>query len=112
MPHLILEYSANIESNIIQSKVINHLHSGMINSGLFNPNDVKSRSYATQNFAVGAKGIKGSFGHVSIYLLEGRTQEQKINLTKSIKDLLAKHLSGVDHLSVDIRDMARDTYQK
>lgn len=112
MPHLILEHSANIESHIMQSEVIQHLHATMIASGLFNASDVKSRSYCTHNFAVGEKAMNGSFGHVSIYLLEGRTQEQKINLTQSIRKTLGEHLHGVDQLSVDIRDMVRDTYQK
>ena len=96
----------------MQSKIVPALHNVMIESGLFNTNDIKSRAYPAHHFAVGEKGTSGSFAHAWIYLLEGRTLEQKIALTKAIKNALKTHLTQIDQLSVDIRDMARDTYQK
>lgn len=84
----------------------------MLECGLFTPADIKTRSYEAEDFCVGAKGRDGSFIHVSVWLLEGRTNEQKGALTGAIKANLCGVLKNVDQVSVDIQDMVRDTYRK
>lgn len=112
MPHLILEYSANIAPNIAQADLLTHAHGAMLASGVFNAPDVKSRAYAAQDFRVGTQGTDASFIHARIYLLEGRTAEQKTTVVEAIFAALQTHAPYASQVSVDIRDMGRDTYRK
>lgn len=112
MPHLIIEYSANAYSATQGKEITKLAHDIMSASGLFSVADIKTRSYRTEDFLVGEMGREGSFVHVTVYLLEGRTDAQKQCLTEALCKGLQQHLSKVDQLSVDIRDMVRDTYRK
>jgi 5-carboxymethyl-2-hydroxymuconate isomerase len=83
----------------------------MMASGLFAvPADIKTRAYPTQDFLVG--GEQAALAHVTISLLEGRTIAQKQALTDLVRDALQQLLPTVEQLSVDIRDMTKDTYRK
>lgn len=112
MPHLILEYSAPLRPLIQSKQIVPIAHRVMVESGLFGVPDIKTRAYPAEDFAVGEKCDAGSFVHVTVMLLEGRTSEQKQALTTAIRDTLAPLLEGVDQLSVDIRDMVKEAYRK
>lgn len=113
MPHLIVEYSANITDNVKRTKLLNHAHNAMLDCGVFTvAADVKSRAYAADDFAVGEAGTAQSFIHARIYLLEGRTPEQKAAAVDAVFAALQTHGAYASQISVDIRDMGRDTYCK
>ena len=112
MPHLIIDYSDNLGSSIQELKILEALHDVMLNCGLFSPDAVKSRSYNAQDFLVGTKGNSGSFLHVSVAILSGRTVEQKQTLSQALINILQEKLIDVDSLTVEIRELDRETYKK
>lgn len=114
MPHLIVEYSENLAEGFKQSKILEKAHSALMASGVFNPGDLKSRSIMLSDYLVGEEPAKEKgFVHAVIYLLEGRTVEQKSALTNAVMKVLEESFSGQSvQLSVDIRDMLRETYRK
>lgn len=109
MPHAILEYSSNINYT---TKITESIHKAMIQSDLFKASAIKTRALKLEDFFVGEKGSAGSFVHVTIYLLQGRSVEQKQILSDSILAVLQTHLIEVDQLSVNIQELSRDTYRK
>jgi 5-carboxymethyl-2-hydroxymuconate isomerase len=111
MPHAIIEYSANIEEEFLDADICNRVHGTLMGCGLFRPEDIKTRAYATGDFMIGEKGQDGSFVHVTVSLLEGRTVEQKQALSQAIIDSLAV-LNPIDSKSVDVRELAKDVYRK
>ena len=112
MPHLILEYSANLRDVYPTSRALASLHRSMVKSELFTVSDIKSRAYEASDFLMGEKDSTTSFAHVTVYLMEGRTLAQKVALSESLRDHLARHLPQADQISVDIRDMVKETYCK
>jgi len=46
MPHLVIEYAATLQQQLDIQTLVRNAHQGAINSGLFNPNAVKTRAYA------------------------------------------------------------------
>jgi 5-carboxymethyl-2-hydroxymuconate isomerase len=112
MPHVIIEYSSNVCPSEQFSAITKSAHDVMVKSGLFSAADIKTRSYVTDDFLVGEKGQQGSFVHVTIYLLEGRTMLQKQTLSEALHNALRMRLLGVDQISVDIRELEKDTYRK
>ena len=109
MPHVVIEYSANVEQF---AEAVPIAHDVMIQSGLFTTEDIKTRSYAAENFLVGKKGNQGRFVHVTISILEGRTTKQKQALSEAMRDALCVPLKEVDQLSIDIHELIKDTYRK
>ncbi len=112
MPHLIVEYSGTIANHVKKANLLAHAHGAMLASGVFNAADVKSRAYVADDFLVGNDGTAKSFVHARVYLLEGRTPEQKAAVVDGIFAVLREHAAYASQLSVDIRDMGRDTYRK
>lgn len=112
MPHLIIEYSGTIANDVKKSNLLTHAHAAMLDSGVFNAPDVKSRAYVADDFLVGGDGTTKSFVHACVYLLEGRTPEQKATVVDGIFAVLRAHAAYASQLSVDIQDMGRDTYRK
>lgn len=112
MPHLIVEYSGNIEHLVGQSEVVKVAHGAMVQSGLFASNAIRSRAYRTDDFMVGDMGADGSFLHIIIYLLAGRTVGQKQELNQGVLGAMVSCLPTVNQISVDIRDINKETYGK
>lgn len=112
MPHLIIEYSSNVRELAEPAEILRLGHNIMTESGLFSVPDIKSRAYEAADFLVGEKGAQGTFVHVRVYLLEGRSTEQKQTLSEALRDALKLPLEQIDQLSIDIRDMTKDTYRK
>jgi 5-carboxymethyl-2-hydroxymuconate isomerase len=111
MPHALIEYSGNIEEDFLCAGVVDRIHGELMECGLFEPQDIKTRSYSTSDFMVGEKGQDGSFIHATIYLLEGRTLEQKQDLSQRILDAL-QCVENVDSVTVDVRELVKDVYRK
>jgi 5-carboxymethyl-2-hydroxymuconate isomerase len=72
--------------------------------------DIKIRAISYDDYLVA--GIRDGFCHVSVFLLEGRTPEQKLKLSESLRTSLSKMLPRTKSLSVDIRDMDSSAYKK
>lgn len=111
MPHVIIEYSDQLAPQIKNKAILKTVHETMIKSGLFNPGDIKSRIYEVKDFLVGEKAKELSFIHTRVYLLEGRTLEQRKTLGESIYNELIKNLDS-NHISVDVREMDKEIYKK
>ena len=113
MPHAIIEYSANIEDEVLAADLSDRIHGTLIECGLFSAKDIKTRSYCAEDFMVGEKGQDGSFVHVTVSLFDGRTLEQKQDLSQKVLDSLQEaEMEGVDSISVDIRDITKACYRK
>lgn len=112
MPHAVIEYSENAKNDIQVHGVPALIHAAMIESGLFQSHDIKTRAYSAHDALVGTKGVNGRFIHVAIFLMEGRTEEQKQNLTQTIFNLLSAKMIKMDSITVDIRELEKSTYRK
>lgn len=112
MPHAIIDYSANLTPLIADKQIVPLVHRIMGECGLFEPDNIKTRATAAADYAVGTKGPSGSFVHVIVYLLQGRSPEQKAALSNALIAALRDALPGVTSITADIRDMDRATYGK
>ena len=111
MPHLMVEYGGlNLPAD-----TLNILHRTLLLSGLFEEEDLKIRlcPYAADTYLVG--GSDGAaFVHLSLLLLEGRSESAKTELSRALGSAVAALTEGdvLIQISVDLRDMARATYTK
>ncbi|RTK92874.1 MAG: 5-carboxymethyl-2-hydroxymuconate Delta-isomerase [Rickettsiales bacterium] len=112
MPHAVIEYTTNVNYPTEFAKITQIVHNVMIQSKLFSVKDIKTRSHKIDDFLLGEKGRQGSFVHVTIYLLEGRTILQKQTLSETLLEALQAPLINVDQLTINIQEIVKDTYRK
>ena len=117
MPHAILEYSHNIIEAVDHHELFARLHELMISSGPFSIDDIKSRVYRADHFYVSDGNPQNAFVHLRLEVLEGRdlavrqaVGERALALLEEIYAESLTHLHC--QLSVEVREMARDTYFK
>lgn len=113
MPHLVIECSDNLLPVLVEKEACRVMHGIMFASGLFAATgDIKVRLHGTPHVYIGDKGTAGRFIHGIIYLLEGRSLAQRAALTKAVADAFKKLVPDADSITLDARELTRDTYQK
>lgn len=112
MPHAVIECSENLAAMLRKADVCQKAFAVMDNSGLFQSNDIKVRLYVASDSYVGIKRHQGSFIHTIVYLMSGRTIQQKQELGASMCEHLKQIAQHVDSLTVDVRELNKDIYQK
>ena len=110
MPHCIIEYSREIEKFVEPQKMLNAVYQGAFESGLFNENEIKTRSIAYDSYQAGS--IKKAFVHVMVRIFTGRNLEQR----KKLSELILLQLKTIDFpstlLTIEVIEIEKETYAK
>ncbi|MGL6313250.1 5-carboxymethyl-2-hydroxymuconate Delta-isomerase [Vibrio sp. WXL103] len=108
MPHCIIEHSSSFESVDLNLKVFQ----GALESNLFAPDgsDIKVRSIAYEHYQTGF--IKESFIHVTLRILSGRSEQDKLLLSNSVMSKLKSIQFVSASLTVEVVDIDRNSYTK
>lgn len=88
MPHCIFEYSANIADDPDWPQIIGKIHEGLITTGQFLAEDIKSRVIRHDSYRIGDGEPNQSFVTVNLQILDGRSDEFKCEITRMALDIL------------------------
>jgi len=108
MPHFIIDCSENILKSHSEEEIIKQVHRSAVSTELFHKNDVKVRINIFKKYSTGDK--KENFIHVFANIMEGRTIEQKANLSKTIVKDLALMFPLVPNIGTNVIEFERATY--
>jgi len=108
MPHFIIDCSQDILLQRTPDELMDAVYEAADATGLFAPNDIKVRLQPYQYYRLGTG--KKNFLHVFGYIMEGRTTEQKADLSRKITSRLSELLPDISFLSVTISDFEAATY--
>jgi len=108
MPHFIIDCSENIFEQKSPEEIMQAVYDAAEAVELFAVNDIKVRLRPFQYFKLGAG--KKDFIHIFGYVMEGRSIEQKANLSRKIIDRLNKMLPDISILSINISEFEKATY--
>ncbi|MGY2292654.1 5-carboxymethyl-2-hydroxymuconate Delta-isomerase [Pseudomonas sp. SDO528_S397] len=116
MPHLHLEYTANLADLEVERTLL-RLNNALMASGQFGAEaDIKSRARKVERFQVGTALTPRGFIAVKLSLLSGRSPQVKKQLSESLLAALQDHgewPEGVQvQISVQVVDMDRESYSK
>ncbi|AXA55155.1 5-carboxymethyl-2-hydroxymuconate Delta-isomerase [Pseudomonas thivervalensis] len=116
MPHLHMEYTANL-SELNADVALMRLNNALVGSGQFGAElDIKSRAVKLETFRVGTALAERGFVHVKLALLSGRSPQIKKQLADSllavIQDLGPWPTEVSVQLCVEILDIDREPYAK
>jgi 5-carboxymethyl-2-hydroxymuconate isomerase len=108
MPHFIIDCSESIIQQKSPDEIMQAVYDVAEASGLFAANDIKVRLRPYQYFKLGEN--KKDFIHIFGNIMEGRSTEQKANLSRKIIKQLNKMFPDVSILSINIREFEKATY--
>ncbi|WP_100643426.1 5-carboxymethyl-2-hydroxymuconate Delta-isomerase [Alteromonas facilis] len=108
MPHCVVEFSSNIQPE----PLIEAVFQGALSSQLFadGGSDIKVRAYPCDIHMSG--GNQTSFIHVTLKILSGRTQQQKLALSETVLQSIAQTHYESCSTSVEVIDIDRSVYSK
>lgn len=110
MPHFVIEYSRDVENGHDIDRVMQIAFDSGVASGVMRAADIKVRAQSYDHSKMLTAG--GSFLHVTVFLLEGRSDTQKETVSLLLRENLVGYLESVTSVSVDIRDMNPVAYKK
>ena len=116
MPHLTIEVTENLRSQVKAAALLDAVQEELLASGVFDGPDIKSRVMWLSDFRIGRATGEEAFVHASLALLAGRVEAVRKQLSKVIVAALSAHLPvelGYPvQVSCEVREMNRDCYTK
>jgi len=108
MPHFVVDCSEGVLETHGESAISEQIHIVANSTGLFDESEIKVRVNPFKTYIVGNK--KEDFIHVFSNIMEGRSTEQKANLSRVIVERLAEMFPSVANIAINVRDFQKATY--
>ncbi|WP_421807532.1 5-carboxymethyl-2-hydroxymuconate Delta-isomerase [Flagellimonas sp.] len=108
MPHFVLDCSDAVIKSQSPESIIQLVYQTAESTGLFDPQDIKVRINPFEHYIVG--NAKDDFIHIFGNIMEGRSTEQKADLSRRIVSELKVLFPEVPIISINIRDFEKATY--
>ena len=108
MPHFIIECSENIIEQKSPDEIMQAVYETAESSGLFAENDIKVRINPYKYYKLG--DAKKDFIHIFGNIMEGRSVEQKAELSGKIVEKLNEMFPDVSIISMNVREFEKATY--
>ena len=107
MPHVTMEYSANLETRINIAALCRAAKAAMMETGLFELGAVRIRAVRCEHYAIADELPENAFLAVLVRIGAGRTLEEKRNVGETLNLVLADALASLFEtphfaLSVDL----------
>ena len=117
MPHCILEASDNLLDAPDWSALLAGIHQVLVDSGLFQEEDIKSRVLRHAHFRVADGAPDRAFVTLDVQVLEGREDAVKARLSEAMLALLATAFPRTSaamrlNVTVQISDLHRPSYRR
>jgi 5-carboxymethyl-2-hydroxymuconate isomerase len=117
MPHLVLEYTANVPDEPDFDVVLRRLHEAMATAGPFDLANVKSRAVRHERFRVAEGAPNRAFVHLTVSVLAGREGAALRSTAEALLAVLGESFPRARaerrcDLTLEIREMRRDLYLK
>ena len=116
MPHIILEYSANLPELPDFRALFDDIHQALNRIGGIRLENCKSRARVAEHFYVGDGNPDNAFIHLNIEFVEGRSDQIRQSIGRECLELVKRyyhlHLSDALQITVRVEDIELDFYFK
>jgi 5-carboxymethyl-2-hydroxymuconate isomerase len=117
MPHIIAEYSANLEDRLNVQALVDALHQAAIDSGVAELAGIRTRAARRTHFRVADGKPENGFVHIVARLRVGRPEEKRKALGEALLAAADKQLADVypTHplgLTVEIHEIDHMTFRR
>ncbi len=117
MPHLTLEYTANLDEWANDPALLLDLHRLLQSRGGIKIGNCKSRWRMMEEWVLGNGEGESAFLHLDLRFLEGRPMETKQAVGTGALELIRAHFASVPEelelqITVEVQDIRKGTYFK
>lgn len=117
MPHLTLEYTANLSDSRSEEDLLLSVHFLLESIAGVKIENCKSRWRAVEDWVVGAGDESSAFVHLDVRFMEGRAEEVKRALGIALLEMLKASFGSTEtgtrlQITVEIRDIRKAAYFK
>ena len=95
MPHLIVEYSANIEDQIALDALLDKLHTCALGTGVFPIGGLRVRAHRADAYRIADKAPDNGFVHVTAIIGHGRPLDVQQRAGEELLAALTEHLQSL-----------------
>lgn len=114
MPHLIIEYSANLEPELDVAALVARVHEAALSTGIFPLGGIRTRAVRRDIYAIADGHAENTFVHLDVRIGSGRALEVRKQageaifaaLNEALKPLFARRPMGV---SMELAEINPDT---
>ncbi len=92
MPHLIVEYSANVEPRIALDALLDKLHACALGTGVFPLGGLRVRAHRADAYRIADKAPENGFVHVTALIGHGRPLDVQQRAAEELFAVLTSHL--------------------
>jgi len=93
VPHLIIEYSANIEDAMQIDSLLDKLHARALETGVFPLGGLRVRAHRADRFRIADKAPDNGFVHVTALIGHGRSLDVQQRAGELLFETLTQHLA-------------------
>ncbi len=117
MPHLIVEYSANVEPEIDLPSLMAKLRDTAVQSGFMALGGIRVRAERRDQYLVADGDPENGFVHIMVRLAQGRPVEIRRQFSDQLYDIASEHLDALFEqrgfgLSIELVEIALETSRK
>jgi 5-carboxymethyl-2-hydroxymuconate isomerase len=95
MPHVLIEYSANLRDRIRVRELIGRLHETAIGTGVFPLAGTRTRAFARDDYRIADGHPDNGFVHVTLRVGHGRDLDTRLRAGRTVFEALCEHLAPV-----------------
>jgi 5-carboxymethyl-2-hydroxymuconate isomerase len=95
MPHVLIEYSANLRDRIGVPQLVRRLHDAAIDTGVFPLGGTRTRAFARDDYRIADGHPDNAFVHVTLRIGHGRDLETRRRAGRAVFDALCDHLAPI-----------------
>jgi 5-carboxymethyl-2-hydroxymuconate isomerase len=92
LPHLIVEYSSNIEDRIALDDMLDRLHACALETGVFPLGGLRVRAHRAEHYRIADKAADNGFVHVTALIGHGRPLDVQQRAGEQLFAVLTAHL--------------------
>ena len=92
MPHLVIEYSANVEDRIALGDLLDKLHACALTTGVFPLGGLRVRAYRADAYRIADKAPDNGFVHVTALIGHGRPLDVQQRAGQELLAAVSEHL--------------------
>lgn len=108
MPHFIIECSENILTQRSPDEIMQTVYETADATGFFAKNDIKVRINSYRHYKLGEG--KKDFIHIFAHIMQGRSVEQRADLSRKIIEKLNEMFPEISILSMNVSEFEKAAY--
>lgn len=99
MPHLIVEYSANLEARLDLDGLLDRLYEEAIDSGMFPIGGIRIRAYKALDYRIADRDPANAFVHVTAIVGSGRPLDKREAVSRRLFEAICDALGTLSATS-------------